>query len=109
MSYPRWGTPYPRWGTSYSPWGTSYSPWGTLYSPWETSYSPRETSYSLGERHTLCGERPNLTHADTSGGEVYGSNDGAKTWRNPRGSVPFPGYIVDNLVIDREGRLWAAC
>jgi photosystem II stability/assembly factor-like uncharacterized protein len=53
--------------------------------------------------------RPDRLYVGTSGGEVYVSNDGAKTWRNPRGSVPFPGYIVDNLVIDREGRLWAAC
>jgi photosystem II stability/assembly factor-like uncharacterized protein len=45
----------------------------------------------------------------TSGGEVYVSNDGAHTWSNPRVGVPFPGYVVDNLVIDRKGSLWAAC
>ena len=52
---------------------------------------------------------PDTVYVGTSGGEVYVSSDGAHTWRNPRGSVPFPGYVVDNLVIDRTGRLWAAC
>jgi len=52
---------------------------------------------------------PDRLYAGTSGGEVYVSDDAAKSWRNPRGSVEFPGYVVDNLVIDRAGRLWAAC
>src|SRR5919197_384116 len=52
---------------------------------------------------------PDKIYVGTSGGEVYVSTDGAHTWRNPRGGVPFPGYVVDNLVIDRTGRLWAAC
>src|SRR5438067_1900105 len=52
---------------------------------------------------------PDTVYVGTSGGEVYASSDGAHTWRNPRGGVPFPGYVVDNLVIDRTGRLWAAC
>ena len=52
---------------------------------------------------------PDLLFLGTSGGEIYVSADAAKTWKNPRISVPFPGYVVDNLVIDSEGRLWAAC
>src|SRR3954449_11355649 len=52
---------------------------------------------------------PDRVYVGTSGGEVYVSNDGAHTWRNPRVGVPFPGHVVDNLVIDRTGRLWAAC
>src|SRR5215218_1471499 len=52
--------------------------------------------------------RPDTLYVGTSGGEVYVSTDAARTWRNPRGGVPFPGYVVDNLVIDRTGRLWAA-
>jgi photosystem II stability/assembly factor-like uncharacterized protein len=52
---------------------------------------------------------PDTMYLGTSGGEVYASSDGAKSWRNPRGSVPFPGYVVDALVMDRSGRLWAAC
>ncbi len=53
--------------------------------------------------------KPDTVYLGTSGGEVYVSNDGARTWENPRGSVPFPGYVVDSLVVDRQGRLWAAC
>jgi len=52
---------------------------------------------------------PDTLYLGTSGGEVYVSRDAARTWSNPRGSVEFPGYVVDNLVIDRDGRLWAAC
>src|SRR5205809_910172 len=52
---------------------------------------------------------PDTVFVGTSGGEVYVSSDGAHSWRNPRGGVPFPGYVVDNLVVDRTGRLWAAC
>ena len=42
----------------------------------------------------------------TSHGEVYATTDGAMNWVNPRGSIPFPGYVVDNLVIDADRRLW---
>ena len=52
---------------------------------------------------------PDSLFLGTSGGEVYVSNDAGKSWQNPRNSVPFPGYVVDSLVIDRDGRLWAAC
>jgi photosystem II stability/assembly factor-like uncharacterized protein len=51
---------------------------------------------------------PDTLYLGTSGGEVYVSRDGAKTWTNPRYGVPFPNYIVDNLLLDREGKLWAA-
>jgi photosystem II stability/assembly factor-like uncharacterized protein len=52
---------------------------------------------------------PDTLYLGTSGGEIYVSRDGAKSWTNPRYGVPFPNYIVDNLVLDREGNLWAAC
>jgi photosystem II stability/assembly factor-like uncharacterized protein len=52
--------------------------------------------------------RPDTLYVGTSGGEVYVSTDGAKSWTNPRYGIPFPNYIVDNLVLDREGVLWAA-
>ncbi len=52
---------------------------------------------------------PDAFYLGTSGGEVYVSRDGAKSWISPRNGIPFPNYVVDNLVIDREGRLWAAC
>jgi photosystem II stability/assembly factor-like uncharacterized protein len=51
---------------------------------------------------------PDTLYLGTSGGEVYVSRDGAKTWSMPRNGIPFPGYVVDNLVVDRENRLWAA-
>ncbi|HJT16642.1 MAG TPA: YCF48-related protein [Thermoanaerobaculia bacterium] len=51
---------------------------------------------------------PDTLYLGTSGGEVYVSHDGAKTWASPRNGVPFPGYVVDSLLLDRTGRLWAA-
>lgn len=51
---------------------------------------------------------PDTFYLGTSGGEVYVSRDGAKNWKNPRYGTPFPNYIVDNLVLDKDGRLWAA-
>lgn len=51
---------------------------------------------------------PDTFYLGTSTGEVYVSRDGAKSWESPR-YVPFPNYVVDNLLIDKEGRLWAAC
>ena len=53
-------------------------------------------------------KEPDTLYLGTSGGEVYLSRDGAKSWSSPRGGIPFPGFIVDNLLLDREGRLWAA-
>ncbi len=44
----------------------------------------------------------------TSQGEIYTSLNGGREWVNPRNGVPFPGYIVDNLVVDDIGRIWAA-
>jgi photosystem II stability/assembly factor-like uncharacterized protein len=52
---------------------------------------------------------PDRLYLGTSGGEIYLSNDGAKSWAPARNGVPFPGYVVDNLIVDRRGHLWAAC
>jgi len=52
---------------------------------------------------------PDTLYLGTSQGEVYLSKNGGKFWINPRDGVPFPGYVVDNLAIDKKGRLWAAC
>lgn len=52
---------------------------------------------------------PDTFYLGTSNGEVYVSRDAANTWTNPRHGTPFPNYVVDNLLVDREGRLWAAC
>lgn len=51
---------------------------------------------------------PDRVFVGTSQGEVYLSLNGGKEWINPRNGVPFPGYIVDNLAVDDQGRLWAA-
>src|SRR5690349_678106 len=51
---------------------------------------------------------PDTLYLGTSSGEVYVSRDAAKSWTLPRNGIPFPGYVVDNLVLDRTGRLWAA-
>lgn len=51
---------------------------------------------------------PDRLFLGTSGGEVYVSTDAATSWSSPRNGIPFPGYVVDNLVLDRKGRLWAA-
>ncbi len=51
---------------------------------------------------------PDTLFLGTSGGEVYVSRDGAKSWTSPRNGIPFPNYVVDNLVLDSRGRLWAA-
>jgi photosystem II stability/assembly factor-like uncharacterized protein len=52
---------------------------------------------------------PDKLYLGTSAGEIYVSTDAAQSWTNPRGGIPFPNFVVDNLVLDREGRLWAAC
>src|SRR5437762_136927 len=51
---------------------------------------------------------PDTLFLGTSGGEVYLSRDGAKSWTNPFHGTPVPGYVVDNLTVERRGRLWAA-
>lgn len=51
---------------------------------------------------------PDRIWLGTSNGEIYRSEDGATSWDPVRQSIPFPGYTVDNLVIDSEGHLWAA-
>ena len=53
-------------------------------------------------------DNPDVLYLGTSGGEVYVSYDGAKSWTTPRNGIPFPGYVVDTLVVDRDDRLWAA-
>jgi photosystem II stability/assembly factor-like uncharacterized protein len=76
-----------------------------LYAQWR-----RANLYGADVRALIIDpSHPDTLYLGTSGGEVYVSNDGAKSWQNPRGGIPFPGYVVDNLVLDRKGRLWAAC
>jgi photosystem II stability/assembly factor-like uncharacterized protein len=51
---------------------------------------------------------PDRIYLGTSQGEVYRSDDGGMSWTNPRGANPFPGFVVDNLVVDSSSRVWAA-
>ncbi|HUO83981.1 MAG TPA: hypothetical protein VM534_02610 [Thermoanaerobaculia bacterium] len=51
---------------------------------------------------------PDILYLGTSRGEIYRSDDGAQRWSNPRGAVQFPGFVIDNLALDAEGRLWVA-
>ena len=51
---------------------------------------------------------PDVMFLGTSQGEIYSSNNGGKSWKTPRSGVPFPGYVVDNLMVDKSRRLWAA-
>jgi photosystem II stability/assembly factor-like uncharacterized protein len=53
--------------------------------------------------------KADTVYLGTSQGEIYVSHDGAATWGPIRASIPFPGYVVDNLLIDSSNRLWAAC
>ncbi|MEO8033994.1 MAG: YCF48-related protein [Acidobacteriota bacterium] len=71
----------------------------------------RRASLSGADTRALIADPrdPDTLYLGTSGGEIYVSHDAAKTWANPRTGVPFPGYVVDNLLVDRAGRLWAAC
>ena len=54
-------------------------------------------------------QAPDTLYLGTSNGDLYVSHDAAATWKRPRVGIPFPGYIVDQLMIDRSGRLWAGC
>src|SRR5258708_24740296 len=53
--------------------------------------------------------RPDTLYLGTTGGGGYVSDDGAKSWRNPPGGVPFSRHLGDKPGVDPEGRLWAAC
>jgi photosystem II stability/assembly factor-like uncharacterized protein len=52
---------------------------------------------------------PDTFYLGTSQGEIYSSADGAASWHPTRASIPFPGYVVDNLIVDKDSNLWAAC
>lgn len=51
---------------------------------------------------------PDRLWLGTSGGEIYITANAGETWQPVRESIPFPGYVVDNLIVDRKGRLWAS-
>jgi photosystem II stability/assembly factor-like uncharacterized protein len=53
---------------------------------------------------------PDLVFAGTSGGQVYVSRNGGRTWANAGPHLPFPGWVVSNLKFDpnRPDRIWVA-
>jgi photosystem II stability/assembly factor-like uncharacterized protein len=55
-------------------------------------------------------ESPDVAFAGTSGGQVYVSRNGGRTWANAGPHLPFPGWVVSNLQFDpnRPSRIWVA-
>ena len=53
-------------------------------------------------------ERPERLFAGTSSGQVLLSEDGGGLWAPAGLPVAFPGWVVSDLLLDPEGRLWAA-
>lgn len=52
--------------------------------------------------------RPERLYAGTSSGQVLLSENGGADWAPAGLPVAFPGWVVSDLLLDAEGRLWAA-
>ena len=52
--------------------------------------------------------RPERLFAGTSSGQVLLSENGGASWRSAGLPVAFPGWVVSDLFLDTENRLWAA-
>ena len=52
--------------------------------------------------------RPDRLFAGTSSGQVLRSENGGASWLPAGQQVAFPGWVVSDLLLDAEGRLWAA-
>jgi photosystem II stability/assembly factor-like uncharacterized protein len=52
--------------------------------------------------------RPERIFAGTSSGQVLASENGGADWAAAGLPVAFPGWVVSDLLLDPEGRLWAA-
>jgi photosystem II stability/assembly factor-like uncharacterized protein len=78
---------------------------GILAAPW------RQAALFGGDVRSLAihPADADLVYAGTTRGHVYVSSDGGATWGDVGGRVPFPGWVVSDLVFDAErpGRLWA--
>ena len=51
---------------------------------------------------------PERLFAGTSSGQLLLSENGGSSWFPPGHPVAFPGWVVSDLLLDGEGRLWAA-
>ncbi len=58
---------------------------------------------------TIAPDRPETVFAGTSGGQVYVSHDGGRTWTDATPAPLFPGWVVSALRFDpnQPRRLWA--
>lgn len=55
-------------------------------------------------------EDPDLIYLGTTGGQIYRSDDGGRSWEDAGAALPFPGWVVSALRFDpnRPQRLWMA-
>ncbi len=55
-------------------------------------------------------DNPDVVFAGTTGGQVYVSHNGGRTWANAGPHLPFAGWVVSSLKFDpnRPSRLWVA-
>jgi photosystem II stability/assembly factor-like uncharacterized protein len=55
-------------------------------------------------------DSPDVVFAGTTGGQVYVSHNGGRTWGNAGPHLPFAGWVVSSLKFDpnRSSRLWVA-
>ncbi|MDH3253784.1 MAG: hypothetical protein OEM62_02235 [Acidobacteriota bacterium] len=53
---------------------------------------------------------PDHVLAGTASGQVFRSRDGGESWAVAGSGLPFPGWVVSDLLVDIEdpGRVWAA-
>jgi photosystem II stability/assembly factor-like uncharacterized protein len=53
---------------------------------------------------------PDSLLAGTSSGRIFASNDGGESWEPTSDALPFPGWVVEDLLSDPEepARVWAA-
>ena len=54
-------------------------------------------------------QNPDMIFAGTTGGQVYRSEDGGRSWSDAGEILPFRGWVIGTLLFDphQEDRLWA--
>ncbi|MGH9380070.1 MAG: AMIN domain-containing protein [Thermoanaerobaculia bacterium] len=58
----------------------------------------------------IAPDDPDRIYLGTSGGQIYRSDDGGRSWQDAAAALPFPGWVVSALHFDpnRPERLWMA-